>query len=53
VRQQALKAFHESAYLYFRKNGGRFARGVAPLVFVALQMRMYMKMARMRLARIQ
>jgi GT2 family glycosyltransferase len=53
VRQQALKAFHESAYLYFSKNGGRFARGVAPLVFVALQMRMYMKMARMRLARIQ
>jgi GT2 family glycosyltransferase len=49
VRRQALIAFHRSAFRYFRKHGGRVARAAAPLVFLALQVRLFLKLASLQL----
>jgi len=49
AKKQALIAFHRSAYRYFRKHGGRVARAAAPLVFVALQVRLFLKLASLQL----
>ena len=51
ARKQSLIAFHRSAYRYFRKHGGRLARGAAPLVFLVLQARLFLKLASLRLWR--
>jgi hypothetical protein len=45
VRKQSLIAFHRSAYRYFRKHGGRLARAAAPLAFLALYARLFLKLA--------
>jgi GT2 family glycosyltransferase len=45
ARSESLAAFHRSAYLYFVKHGGWFARSVSPLVFLALQARRFLKLA--------
>jgi GT2 family glycosyltransferase len=49
AQKQALIAFHRSAYRYFRKHGGRVARAAAPLVFLALQVRLFLKLASLQL----
>jgi GT2 family glycosyltransferase len=46
----ALIAFHRSAYRYFRKHGGA-ARWLAPLVLLALELRLMLKLAGLRAAR--
>jgi N-acetylglucosaminyl-diphospho-decaprenol L-rhamnosyltransferase len=47
----SLVAFHESAYRYYWKHGGRTARLFAPLVYVGLQARLRLKLARLGLGR--
>jgi GT2 family glycosyltransferase len=49
ARKQSLIAFHRSAYRYFRKHGGRLARAAAPLVFLVLQARLFLKLASLEL----
>jgi GT2 family glycosyltransferase len=49
ARKQALIAFHRSAYRYFRKHGSRGARAAAPFVFLALQARLFLKLASLQL----
>jgi len=49
--QRSLRAFHRSAYRYFRKHGGWFARGAAPLVFTILQLRLLLKLGGLRMER--
>jgi GT2 family glycosyltransferase len=49
ARRESLRAFHRSAYLYFVKHGGWFARGVSPIVFLTLQVRLGVKLARLQL----
>jgi N-acetylglucosaminyl-diphospho-decaprenol L-rhamnosyltransferase len=49
ARKQSLVAFHRSAYRYFRKHGGRLARAAAPLVFLVLQARLFLKLASLEL----
>jgi GT2 family glycosyltransferase len=49
ARKQSLIAFHRSAYRYFRKHGGRLARAAAPLVFLVLQGRLFLKLASLEL----
>jgi GT2 family glycosyltransferase len=44
-RRASLNAFHRSAYQYYRKHGGRGAALLAPLVFLALQARLALKLA--------
>ena len=51
ARRQSLVAFHRGAYRYFAKHGGHFARAVAPLVFVALHARLFLKLASLELGR--
>jgi GT2 family glycosyltransferase len=51
ARKQSLIAFHRGAYRYFSKHGGHFAHAVAPLVFVALQTRLLLKLAALTLGR--
>ena len=51
ARRQALIAFHRSAYWYFRKHGGRVGRAAAPLVFLVLHARLFLKLASLRLSR--
>ena len=51
AQRQSLIAFHQSAYRYFRKHGGRLAMAVAPVVFVALQARLLLKLATQRAGR--
>ena len=46
---QSLKAFHRSAFRYFLKHGGRGARAAAPFVFAALQVRLAVKLATLKL----
>lgn len=48
ARREALIAFHHSAYRYFRKHGGPVARAAAPAVFLALQARLFLKLASLR-----
>ena len=50
--QRSLRAFHESAYRYFRKHGGWVARGASPLVFMVLQLRLLLKLAGLRMERV-
>jgi GT2 family glycosyltransferase len=40
VYRESLAAFHTSAYTLFTKHAGRSARWLAPLVYVALQLRL-------------
>ena len=49
ARKQALIAFHRSAYRYFRKHGGRVANAAAPLVFLVLQARLFLKLTSLQL----
>lgn len=42
---QSLIAFHRGAYRYFFKHGGHVARAMAPLVFLALHARLFLKLA--------
>jgi GT2 family glycosyltransferase len=49
ARKQSLIAFHRSAYRYFRKHAGRLARAASPLVFLALQARLFLKLASLEL----
>lgn len=51
VRRESLIAFHRSAFRYFRKHGGRFARAVAPVVFLTLHARLFLKLASLELGR--
>jgi len=49
ARRQSLIAFHRSAYRYFRKHGGRLAHAAAPLVFLVLQARLFLKLVSLKL----
>jgi GT2 family glycosyltransferase len=49
AQRQSLIAFHRSAYRYYCKHGGPIARLAAPLVYVTLQARLLMKLARLGL----
>jgi GT2 family glycosyltransferase len=49
ARKESLIAFHRSAFRYFRKHGGLIARAAAPIVFLALQTRLLLKLARLQL----
>lgn len=40
------RAFHESVFRYFLKHGGRFRYALAPIVFLALQVRLRISLAR-------
>lgn len=51
ARKESLIAFHRGAYRYFSKHGGHFAHAVAPLVFVALRARLFLKLASLTLGR--
>jgi GT2 family glycosyltransferase len=48
ARRKALVAFHRSAFRYFRKHGGRVALLLSPGVFLALQARLFVKLALLR-----
>jgi N-acetylglucosaminyl-diphospho-decaprenol L-rhamnosyltransferase len=49
ARKQSLIAFHRSAYRYYRKHGGRLAFIAAPLVSLALHVRLFFKLASLEL----
>ena len=49
ARRESLIAFHRSAFRYFRKHSGLAARAATPLVFLALQTRLFLKLARLQL----
>jgi GT2 family glycosyltransferase len=49
AKREALIAFHRSAFRYFRKHGGRLAQMLSPGVFLALQARLFWKLAMLRL----
>ena len=51
ARRASLIAFHRSAYRYFRKHGGPVARAAAPVVFLALHARLFLKLASLHLWR--
>jgi hypothetical protein len=51
ARRQSLIAFHRSAYRYFRKHGGLLARAAAPLVFLVLYARLFLKLASLEIRR--
>ena len=53
ARKQSLIAFHRSAFQYFCKHGGRLSRGAAPVVFLALYARLFLKLATLELGRPQ
>jgi GT2 family glycosyltransferase len=44
ARRASLVAFHASAYRYYRKHGGRAAAWLAPFAFVALRVRLLLKL---------
>jgi N-acetylglucosaminyl-diphospho-decaprenol L-rhamnosyltransferase len=48
AREASLAAFHESAYRYYRKHGGRQAALLAPVAFLALRARLRLKLAMLR-----
>jgi len=49
ARKESLIAFHRSAFRYYRKHGGLAARAAAPIVFLVLQTRLFLKLARLQL----
>ncbi len=49
ARRQSIVAFHRSAYRYFCKHGGRVAHAAAPLVFLGLQARLFLKLTSLQL----
>jgi hypothetical protein len=49
ARRESLIAFHRSAFRYYRKHGGLTARAAAPIVFLVLQTRLFLKLARLQL----
>ena len=49
ARRQSLIAFHRSAFRYFRKHGGLAARAAAPVVYLALQTRLFLRLAALAL----
>jgi len=51
VPSESLVAFHRSAFRYFRKHGGSFAKLAAPVVFFALQVRVGVRLMLLRLRR--
>jgi GT2 family glycosyltransferase len=50
--RESLTAFHRSAYLYYVKHGGWFARSVSPIVFLMLRARLWIKLAQLQDCRI-
>jgi hypothetical protein len=51
AQRASLIAFHRSAFRYFRKHSGRFARAVAPVVFLTLHARLFLELASLELGR--
>jgi GT2 family glycosyltransferase len=52
AQRQSLRAFHRSAYRYFRKNNGRLVQAAAPLALVALYARLVVKLVSIELKRL-
>jgi GT2 family glycosyltransferase len=48
--EASLVAFHDSAYRYYRKHGGRRAAVLAPLSYLALRTRLRFKLGMLRVA---
>jgi N-acetylglucosaminyl-diphospho-decaprenol L-rhamnosyltransferase len=52
ARRRSLIAFHRSAFRYFFKHAGSGARLASPLVYFALQLRLFAKVARLEFSRL-
>jgi GT2 family glycosyltransferase len=51
ARQESLVAFHRSAFRYFRKHASRKGLTFAPIVYMALQARLFLKLTQLRFGR--
>jgi GT2 family glycosyltransferase len=53
ARKQSLIAFHQSAFRYYQKHAGRAARAASPVVYLALQTRLLLKLGQLQIRRLR
>ena len=53
ARTRSLIAFHKSAFRYYRKHAGSAARAASPVVYLALQTRLLLKLGQLQIRRLR